>query len=53
MGDFNKVVEENLKLKQKNSKLEATKKTLTEKLEIAQNKIKVFMGSKNVMEAVK
>jgi len=53
MGDFNKVVEENLKIKEKNSKLEAAKKNLTEKLEIALNKIKIFMGSKNVMEAVK
>ena len=42
MGDFNKVVEENLRIKEKNSKLEALKKTLTEKLEISQNKIKIF-----------
>ena len=35
MGDFNKVVEENLKIKEKNTKLEAAKKTLTDKLEIA------------------
>ena len=44
MGDYNKCVEENLKLKEHNMKLQLGKRTIQHKLEIASKRLHMFMS---------
>jgi len=44
MGDYNKCVEENLKLKEHNTKLTLSKRTIQHNLEIASKRLHMFMS---------